>query len=138
MNEQPNLFSNGRGPHKKRPPKKERPPLDPGVKKIKNLEKKAEEILAAIPDARNSDVRLMIEIWKKHFPHLLFTVDGELAVKLNNLYHLTREDNIKRVRAKIQNEKHKYVPTIWKIAKDRHMAEPIWRMYALLQDREGE
>ena len=50
-------------------------------------------------------------------------------IYLKDLFELPREDNIKRVRAKIQNEEHKFLPTDFKIMKKRKSASKTWREY---------
>lgn len=85
-----------------------------------------EACLRNIPETRNSDVTLMIEIWKRYFPHKLFSPE-RLAVRLCDLYDLPREDNIKRVRAQFNSE-GKYYPTDWKVAKARGLKEDEWRV----------
>ena len=87
-----------------------------------------EYILKNNSDTRNSDIHLTIAIWKHWHEENLFYVNGELAVMLKDLYELPREDNIKRIRAKIQNEEHKYLPTEWKIAETRGFKEDEWRV----------
>ena len=48
-------------------------------------------------------------IWYKfHNSKLVKLDDGTQAVRLKDLFDLPREDNIKRLRAKIQNEEHKF------------------------------
>lgn len=92
----------------------------------KTIKEMVEACLRNIPETRNSDVTLMIEIWKRYFPHKLFSVE-RLAVRLSDLYDLPREDNIKRVRAQFNSE-GKYYPTDWKVAKARGLKEDEWRV----------
>jgi len=71
------------------------------------------------PETRNSDVRLMIYIWR-----LFHSVGSTISVE--QLYDLPREDSVKRFRAML-NAEGKYYPTDWKIAKRRGMEENKWR-----------
>lgn len=95
--------------------------------KIKQLKKQVLSVLREVPETRNSDITLMIEVWKRYYPHFLKeTKDKQLGVYLKDLYELPREDNIKRIRAKIQNEENKYLPTSMKIAIKRHLNMNEW------------
>lgn len=86
-----------------------------------------EECLRNIPETRNSDITLMIEIWKRYFSQKVRKgATGKEGVWLEDLYELPREDNVKRVRAKL-NAQGKYYPTDWKVAKARGIKEDIWR-----------
>lgn len=55
-------------------------------------------------------------------------------VELGSIINLPREDNIKRIRAKIQNEEHKYLPTTLEVARQRKIAEEDWRAWSRNQD----
>jgi hypothetical protein len=97
------------------------------MKKTKTKEM-VETILRNIPDTRNSDITLMIEIWKHYFPQMLVQSQktGDYAVVLTKLYDLPREDDIKRWRAKF-NSQGMYYPTDWEVAKHRGIKEDNWR-----------
>lgn len=98
-------------------------------REIKNLKRVVEEMLRDNPETRNSDIALTIAIWKRYFPNAILTAqDGREYIRLSKLFDLPREDNIKRVRAFIQNEQKKYPPTEWKIAEQRGMSEDEWRV----------
>lgn len=86
-----------------------------------------ETILRNIPESRNSDITLMIEIWEKYYPNYIKKgSSGERGVWLKDLYTLPREDSVKRLRAQF-NHDGKYFPTDWKIAKGRGIKEDVWR-----------
>jgi hypothetical protein len=92
------------------------------------IKKQVEDILQTIPETRNSDITLMIELWKRFYSKLLKKGStGELGVWLEDLHRLPREDNIKRWRAKFQNDEGKYLPTLWSVAKQRKIEEEKWR-----------
>lgn len=95
---------------------------------IKRLNEKVEYCLEYYPETRNSDIELTTRIWKEFHKSYLFDLGSkELYVKVKDLFELPREDNIKRVRAKIQNDDKKWLPTDWKIAKKRGILEGEWR-----------
>lgn len=83
------------------------------------LKKQVELTLMDYPNTRNSDIGLMIQIWKE------FYAVGD-SVSLADLYRLPREDNIKRIRASF-NAEGKYWPTDLKVAIARGMQEIEWR-----------
>lgn len=89
-----------------------------------DLRDMVEKVLQDVPETRNSDITLMIEVWKRFYSHKL----QGMAVALQDLYELPREDNIKRLRAKF-NEYGKYLPTSWEVAQQRRIDEGVWREY---------
>lgn len=94
------------------------------------LKTQIENILRDTPATRDSDITLMIEVWNRYYPHAIMTgSSGKKAVLLDNMYDLPREDNIKRMRAHIQNVDKKYLPTTWSVAKQRKINEQEWKTY---------
>lgn len=93
----------------------------------KTLKAMVEECLRNIPETRNSDIELMIAIWRRYYPQRIRKgATGEEGVWLRDLRDLPREDNVKRVRAKF-NAEGKYYPTDWKVAQARGIKEDEWR-----------
>jgi len=96
---------------------------------IKTLKGMVEVTLQEAPETRNSDITLTIEIWRRFFPQAVKKgSSGREGVLLSDLYHLPREDNVKRIRAYFQNDEKKYFPTDWKIAFARGIAEQEWKI----------
>ena len=80
------------------------------------------------PETRNNDVLLTIAIWKKYYPDLIrSTKNWDFGVYLSDMFKLPREDHIKRIRAKIQNEEYRFIPTDEKVAKQRKLNIERWR-----------
>lgn len=96
-----------------------------------NLTQKVEAVLATEPQSRNSDITLTQEIWKKyHTESLIYHPNtNEPFVKLSHLFDLPREDNIKRIRAKIQNEERRYLPTDPKVFYERARLSNEWKQF---------
>lgn len=103
--------------------------------KINELRNQVISILRAYPETRNSDITLMIKIWHSFYEDKL---NGD-SVKLQALYELPREDNIKRIRAKLQEEalerikkgetdgnEQSFLPTDPKVAERRMIDRSIW------------
>jgi len=90
-----------------------------------------ETVLKDNEEARNSDIKLTIAIWIKYYPdYVLDTSQGDKSgIFLDALFILPREDNIKRIRAKIQNEEKKYLPTDPEVRKKRSISEEDWYDY---------
>lgn len=87
-----------------------------------------ERVLEDVPATRNSDITLTIEIWKRYYPDKIITgKSGRQAVLFEHLYTLPREDNVKRYRAKLQNDQLKFLPTDPAVAKQRGINEEVWR-----------
>ena len=104
--------------------------------RIRKLREKVLAVLEAVPESRNSDQYLTLCIWNRYYPGLLTEVElptGQKAkaVLLRNVMELPREDNVKRIRAKIQNEEGKFLPTSWEVAKQRKINEETWKAYCL-------
>lgn len=97
--------------------------------KIRNLKAHVLAILEAVPESRDSDIRLMLELWQRYYPkYIKKGSTGEAGVWLKDLYELPREDNVKRVRAQIQNVEKRFLPTSWAVAKQRKINEDVWRV----------
>lgn len=96
---------------------------------IKNLKSKVVTVLRDNPETRNSDALLTVEIWKRFYSdHLMKSPrTGKFAVILDRIIDLPREDNIKRIRAKLQNEQGIYPPTSLEVAKKRGFSEIDWK-----------
>lgn len=84
---------------------------------MNNLKQKILWILSEDEQSRNSDIRLTQMIWYKFYNSKIINLDdGTKAVRLRDLFDLPREDNIKRVRAKIQNEEMLIIGHICKLS----------------------
>ena len=95
---------------------------------IKTLRGQVERILEDVPETRNSDVLLMIHLWKAFYPeHLKTDEQGYSIIRLWDIQEMPREDNIKRVRAQIQNEEARFLPTLPDVAKKRGILEDVWK-----------
>jgi len=99
-------------------------------RKIKKLKDQVEYILKEKPETRNCDIKLTIEIWKEFYLDKLAhsKKDGEYYIKLDKLKEVPRQANIKRARAKFQNDRKEYLPTKWSVAKQRRIEEDEWRV----------
>lgn len=107
---------------KKKP--KERAKTDGG---IEDLKYQIVQCLQRFPNTRDSDVDLTIMVWITFWGQYIKLVSGIHSVALEDLHRIPREDHIKRLRAKIQNEEGRYMPTRWEVAKARHIEENKWR-----------
>lgn len=97
----------------------------------KTLKKQVEYILTTNPDTRNSDITLTIELWKYYYPQSIIWSDKTQAyyVALNKLFDLPREDNVKRIRAEIQNVERRLLPTDLNIMIERARMSKEWREF---------
>lgn len=100
---------------------------------IDTLKKQVLKVLEKYPKARDSDVRLMLILWQMFYPSRIHKTEpvNRPYVFLTDIMDLPREDNIKRVRAIIQNVENKFLPTSWAVAKQRKINEGTWRAYIL-------
>lgn len=100
------------------------------MSQIKYLKTQVTKILVKDEQSRNSDIRLTQCIWWEFYQEKMVKLeDGSVAVRLRDMFDLPREDNIKRIRAKIQNEDHKFLPTDPEIRRKRQIKEEEWREY---------
>lgn len=93
------------------------------------LEKQIRAVLALDEQSRNSDIRLTQLIWWKYYRSDIEMVNGKPYVSMMSMFKLPREDNIKRIRAKIQNDQHQFLPTSAEVAKKRSWNIEEWRTY---------
>jgi hypothetical protein len=98
--------------------------------KKETLQSIVRETLEKYPVTRDSDITLTQHIWLTHFSGNIKVIDGTPYVALKNLHNIAREDNIKRIRARIQNEEHLFLPTDPKVRERRHIAEEEWLNWA--------
>jgi len=100
--------------------------------RINELKRQIEQVLADVPESRNSDITLTIEIWKRFYPQRIRTnAQGREGIFLDDLYDLPREDHIKRIRATFQKDKTqpRYLPTEPAVAKQRRINEDVWKKH---------
>ena len=94
------------------------------------LQDKIEYCLNKYPETRNSDIKLTNAVWIEFHNSKLLVVEGAIftqyAVKLTELYDLPSQDDVKRIRAKIQNNLHKFLPTSEEVIKQRRIKEKYW------------
>ena len=93
------------------------------------LEKKIRHVLEIDEESRNNDIRLTMLVWWKYHNDSVKMIDGNPYISMHDLNKLPREDGIKRIRAKIQNDLHQFVPTRREVAEKRGMNESEWREY---------
>lgn len=93
------------------------------------LEKHIRAVLAKDERSRNSDIRLTHAIWVTYYRKHIKMIDGQPYVQMKAMYDLPREDNIKRIRAKIQNDLHEFLPTDPEVARKRGWEIDEWRAY---------
>jgi hypothetical protein len=100
---------------------------------MRTLKQEVEYVLENYPLTRNSDIDLTIRIWETYhqdkFAKILKTNQDKSAFEKMRLVmmELPREDNVKRIRAKFQNEMKVYLPTSEEVAKKRGFKVEEWR-----------
>ena len=78
------------------------------------------------PETRNSDIKLTNAVWIEFHNSKLKQIEGKYAVVLTDLYELPSQDDVKRIRAKVQNNLHKFLPTSEEVSKQRKIKEIWW------------
>lgn len=99
---------------------------------IKTLRAQVEHILDKHPKARDSDQWLTIKLWTVFYPSRIQDSDKGKFIYLRDVMELPREDNIKRVRAIIQNVENRFLPTNIEVVRKRKINEEVWKEYILL------
>jgi hypothetical protein len=98
--------------------------------KMLKLKDQVEVILKDYPASRDSDITLTIALWKKFYSaHIKTTQDGSFGILLQSLYALPSQESVKRLRALIQNDEHRLLPTDSRVRKQRRIKEEEWRMW---------
>jgi len=92
---------------------------------IKTLDGQARAILRDYSYTRNDD----IDLWVKIIEFFYSDYVNNGSVELKKLHDLPREDHVKRVRAKIQNDEGLYLPTDPAVAEKRGWAQDAWGNY---------
>lgn len=100
---------------------------------LEDLKDQIKEQLQQKPECRNSDITLLIAVWETYY-------GVGKSILTRDLYELPREDNIKRIRAKMQElalkriednkiigDEHFYLPTSQIIANKRHIDSEVWK-----------
>lgn len=100
---------------------------------IETLKQQVLKILEQYPKARDSDQWLTIKLWTVYYPSRIHRRDDlePAYVYLKDIMDLPREDNVKRVRAIIQNVENKFLPTTIEVARQRKINEEVWKEYIL-------
>jgi hypothetical protein len=97
--------------------------------RIKYLEEKVLFVLEKHPKTRNDDALLTFTIIWEYSNKSIKEIDGKTYVSTEAL-KWCREDAVKRVRAKIQNERNQFLPTDPLVRKKRRISEETWRSWA--------
>lgn len=98
---------------------------------LKNLKAKVEYILKVYPQTRNSDVLLTRQILHTYESKYIHKgKDGKWWYR-EECFNLVREDNVKRLRATIQNNltRPRYLPSSPTVRRFRNINEETWRKF---------
>ena len=90
------------------------------MRNLKLLKDQVEYALETVPATRDSDKHLTWAVWGSFYgiPE---------SITWDIFKDLPTEDNIKRIRAHIQNTLKRYLPTTWAVAQARGWSEKAWR-----------
>lgn len=99
------------------------------MKRISKLLTEVRTILSENIESRNCDTLLTELIMVKHYAHLVTfgSVTRIPFISLRNKEARSMCSKIERCRRKIQETE--FLPTDWKVAKQRKIAEATWRAY---------
>jgi len=88
------------------------------------LKDKIEYCLTKYPNTANSDVQLTFSVIHEFHNSHIKQIDGKWWTSCE-IQKEIREDHIKRIRAKF-NEEGKYLPTDPRVIKQRRLKEQVW------------
>lgn len=106
----------------------------PKTKRINNLHKMVSYFLRERPELRNDDIELQIALISHKRAYDVLKQDGKRYIAVSALREFT-QDNVKRVRAKIQNEEGLYLPTDPLVRKARGVKEEEWLRWVRSQEK---
>jgi hypothetical protein len=93
----------------------------------KSLKKKVLDVLSRYPEARDNDVKLCNALWYEYYNNFLRrNEDGDLYIRLKDMYEVPLQDDIIRLRRVIQNDEKKFQASEL-IKQERFKAEIISR-----------
>lgn len=95
---------------------------------LNNLKEKILFCLQNFEITRNDDAQLTFFIIHKYLPNEIIQVNEKWYISTEALKQV-REDNVKRLRAHIQNVEHKFLPTTEEVRRKRKIGEQEWRIY---------
>lgn len=95
---------------------------------MKQLKEKILYVLEREPETRNDDALLTFKIIHAYYPDEVKLIDNKWFISTKAL-RAVREDCVKRLRAVIQNEESRFLPTTLEVAKKRKINEQVWRDY---------
>jgi len=95
---------------------------------LDNLKEKILFCLENFEITRNDDAQLTFFIIHKYLPNEIIQVEGKWFISTEALKQV-REDNVKRLRAIVQNLEHRFLPTTEEVRKKRKIGEQEWRIY---------
>ena len=98
------------------------------MENIKNLKEKAEHVLNKFPHTRNCDASLTQNIINEYMPSEVKEIDGKYYFSSESLKYV-KEDNVKRLRAKIQNDEGRFLPNDESVRKSRKISEERWKNF---------
>lgn len=81
-------------------------------------------------ETRDNDTLLTVMVWKEFHKKSLFIKNGIYCVKLSTILKLPSQDNVKRIRARIQNTEKMYLPSDPEVREKRRIAEKEWLAWA--------
>lgn len=93
---------------------------------LETLKGQVEFCLDKYPETRDSDITLLIKVWNQFYTEY---INDDGTIHLKSLYLIPKEDGIKRIRAKFQNEEKKYLPTNWEVASERGIKRFEWENF---------
>lgn len=97
------------------------------MSKRNKIKSEVEQTLKAYPETANSDIDLVIKVWTTFYGQYIRTgASGKQGVWLEDMHKFPSFEYIKRYRQSF-NQHGKYLPTVWKVAKQRRINEKLWR-----------
>lgn len=98
---------------------------------LRTLKAKVEHILSEVPKSRDSDVVLTCYLWINFYGEFIKKdKDGVAWLRLRDMPKLPSEDQIGRIRRKVQEE-GRFLPTSKEVALQRGISEEVWKDWSI-------
>ncbi len=91
-----------------------------------SLKSQVIKVLEELPKTRESDQYLTLIIWQKFCKEYIHYENGKPYIFLEDIMRCPREDNCKRIRAKL-NSQGLYLPTSQEVIKARQKGQEKWQ-----------
>ena len=97
--------------------------------RIKRLKEQDAFILETLPETRDDDILLWLQLIRKYYSHMTFKDNEEKqCVMLRKILDMPKQYDVQRYRTHIQNVEKKFLPTKESVVRARRQNVEVWRL----------